>query len=359
MTLPGEPPLPHGGSDGSIAAPEREDSSPVASGAGASRAATGRVPDFFIVGHEKCGTTALDLMLKRHPQIFLPEAKEQKFFAPELRGGTGRARSQDANRPRTFEGYMGLFAAADPQQRVGEASPQYLRSSGAAARIAAARPDARIIAILREPSSFLRSFHLQATQNSVESERSFGKALALEQERREGRRIPRNCRVPETLFYSEHVRYVEQLRRYEAVFAREQMLVLVYDDFRRDNAATVRRVSRFLDVDEAFPVETIETAPRRAVRSFALKQVADAARTARQNPSAAGPLGRAVNALTPGVLRSEQFRARWRKLVYRAPDPPDQALMRELRRRFAPEVIALSDYLGRDLVAEWGYDELG
>jgi hypothetical protein len=92
------------------------------------------------------------------------------------------------------------------------------------------------------------------------------------------------------------------------------------------------------------------------VRSFHLKHLADSARTARRNPAAAGAFGRAVNALTPGPLRSDAFRAKWRKVVFKAQEPPDEQFMAELRRRFKPEVVALSDYLGRDLVSEWGYD---
>jgi hypothetical protein len=312
----------------------------------------GRVPDFFIVGHEKCGTSALDLMLKEHPRIFLPDAKEQRFFAPELRG---MKRGLDPSRPHTFERYVEVFAAARDDQLVGEASPQYLRSSGAAGRIAEARPDARIVAILREPVAFLRSYHLQWVQNGVESERDFAKALALEPARREGRHVPRHCRVPENLFYSQHVRYVEQLRRYEEVFAREQILVLIYDDFRRDNAATVRKVLRFLGLEETVAIEGVETRPLQAVRSPLLKRLADSARTARQNPAAADPLGRLVNVLTPALLRSDAFRARWRGLVYKAPPAPSEQLVRELHARFAPEVSALSEHLGRDLVTEWGY----
>ena len=51
---------------------------------------------------------------------------------------------------------------------------------------------------------------------------------------------------PQLLQYSEHVRYVEQLRRYHEVFASEQVLVLIYDDFRADNDATARRVLELL-----------------------------------------------------------------------------------------------------------------
>ncbi len=48
------------------------------------------------------------------------------------------------------------------------------------------------------------------------------------------------------------------------------MLVLIYDDFRRDNEATVRRVLRFLDVEETAPIETLETEPLKAVRAVPL-----------------------------------------------------------------------------------------
>jgi hypothetical protein len=44
--------------------------------------------------------------------------------------------------------------------------------------------------------------------------------------------------------------------------------------------------------------------------------------------------------------------------VYGEPRPVDDALMLELRRRFCDEVVALSEYLGRDLVSLWGYDSI-
>ena len=181
----------------------------------------------------------------------------------------------------------------------------------------------------------------------------------LETKRREGRSIPRSCKVPQTLFYSDHVRYVEQLERYRAVFPAEQMLILVYDDFASDNRAVLGRVLRFLEVDDTVAIQPVRTKTGKAVRSLFLKHLADSARVARVNPARATRLGRAVDALTPGPLRSEQFRARWRRLVYKDPGPPDERFMLELRRRFKPEVVALSEYLGRDLVDEWGYRRLG
>src|SRR5258708_29523222 len=95
-----------------------------------------RIPDFFIVGHHKSGTTALYEMLRRHPQIFMPDLKEPRFFASDLRPQFESKRGGIA--PRTWDDYLDLFAPALPDQRMGEASPAYLRSSVAAAAIAAA-----------------------------------------------------------------------------------------------------------------------------------------------------------------------------------------------------------------------------
>src|SRR5437763_1909179 len=81
--------------------------------------------------------------------------------------------------------------------------------------------------------------------------------------RREGREMPRFAFWPRTLMYSERVRYAEQLRRFHAAFPREQVLVLIYDDFRADNEGTVREVLRFLGVDETYPVAITDLNPTR------------------------------------------------------------------------------------------------
>src|SRR5436189_192242 len=77
----------------------------------------------------------------------------------------------------------------------------------------------------------LAPVHRQFFKVNVESEADFAKALALEEDRREGRRMPVNTFWPKALFYSDHVRYVEQLDRFEKHFPREQILVLIYDDY--------------------------------------------------------------------------------------------------------------------------------
>ena len=283
----------------------------------------------------------------------MPEIKEPRFFAQELRSRFRRLGGGAL--PDTLAGYLSLFAAARPEQRAGEASPSYMRSRDAAARIAAVQPQARIIVILREPAAFLRSFHLQSVHNHVETQKDFAKALALEPARRQGRRIPRFSQSPPALLYSDHVRYVEQLRRYHEAFAPEQVLVLIHEDFRRDNEATVREVCRFLEVDDGVPIEVRRTAPLEGIRSVRLLQLGLALSIARRKAAAAGGFLKSVDRLLPTPTAHPAFRKRWRRAVYADPQPPDEQLMLQLRRRFLPEVRALSEYLGRDLVALWGY----
>jgi hypothetical protein len=321
--------------------------------------ATPRIPDFFIVGHAKCGTTALYRMLSEHPQIFMSDPKEPWFFArenpnPQLAGE--RSMAFTGRKRETLSEYLTLFAAARPEQRIGEASSSYLWSTSAPERIAAMRPDARIVAMFREPASFVRSLHLQLLSAHEETEKSLRRAVELEEARREGKHLPPYAYWPQTLMYCERVRYVEQLKRYRAVFPDEQLLVLVYEDFRADNDGTLRRLMRFLDVDETFAVKVIEANSTVGVRSVRLDELRRSLRAGR------GPGLRALRdlgkALTTHRMREAFYYPLMRRTVYTKPPAVDEELMRELRRRFKPEVVALGEYLERDLVKLWGYESL-
>jgi hypothetical protein len=312
-----------------------------------------RAPEFFIVGHPKCGTTALYEMLRRHPQIYMPDCKEPWFLASELHD---RTPPRPEGTPQTLQEYLSLFGPARPEQRAGEASALYLWSQTAAARIAEVQPHARIIAILREPSSFLRSLHLQFLQVYVETEGDLRRALELEEQRRHARSVPRHTYWPQALMYSDYVRYVEQLRRYEAVFAPEQILVLIYDDFLEDNQRTVCQVLRFLELDDSHRVDARTANPTVRPRSQALHGLVHAVSVG-HGPASLAVKG-TVKVLTPRRLRRQVLHATQRRIVFAEPQTPDEGLMGELRARFKDEVVALSRHTGRDLVSLWGYDRL-
>ncbi len=292
-------------------------------------------------------------MLREHPQLYLPESKEPWFFASELHE---RTPPRPEGTPRNLDEYRAWFAGAAEGQRVGEASALYLWSHTAAAAIAAVQPQAQIIALLREPASFLRSLHLQLIETYVETEHDFGRALALEEERRQGRRIPRRTYWPKALLYSEHVRYAEQLRRYHEAFGRDRVLVLVYEDFRADNEAAVRRVQRFLGVDDTVPVVPSRANPTVQMRSQRLHRLMHAVSVGNGRGSLA--VKGALKSVMPAEMRRGLVRTVNARLLHQAPAEADEALMAELRSRFKPEVVAVSEYLETDFVARWGYEHV-
>jgi Sulfotransferase family len=313
-----------------------------------------RTPDFFIVGHQKCGTTALYMMLSQHPEIFMSEVKEPWYFARELRLPYDSA----YNRPTTLEDYLKLFADAPDDQVAGEASPQCVRSRLAAQEIAELRPDAKIVVLLREPAAFLRSLHLQFLATHIDDEPDFGRAIGLEERRRQGKDVPSRSISPQSLLYSDHVRYAEQLQRLHDAFPPEQVLVLIYEEFRRDNMAVLGQVLEFLGVDPQTPIEPVETKPLEDVRSMRLHQLRRVIRKAGLHPAKRGRLVKTIDALPPRSLTGSSISAAFRRVAYRPQRPADDELMLQLRRRFRGEVEAAGDYLGRDLVTLWGYDRI-
>src|ERR671927_280038 len=150
-----------------------------------------RRPDFFIVGAPKCGTTALYVYLKAHPQIFMPFLKEPHFFGRDLSSRYGRM---------TLADYLALFAGAKNDQRVGEASSWYLYSRTAAREIKEFSA-ADIIVIFRNPIDMMYAQHSQLLFQRQEEIVDFKEALAAESERRQGHRIPRGSQCVESFFY--------------------------------------------------------------------------------------------------------------------------------------------------------------
>jgi Sulfotransferase domain len=293
-------------------------------------------------------------MLRQHPQVFMSPLKEPHYFASDRAPRFERPEGRPL--PRTFEDYTALFTDARPEQKVGEASASYLWSRVAPGEIARVRPDARIIAILREPVAFLRSMHLNWVRNGWETERDLAKAIELEPARARGEQLPPECQYPVLLQYTDHVRYIEQLRRYAELFAPEQMLVLIHEDYRADNEAVLRDVMRLVGVDEHEPLDTLRAnVSTGEVRSERLDGVVSSVTVGR------GALSRsaraAVKSVTTRRMRRSAFEAVRRRAVLSDPPEPDEEFLRELRARFLPEVQAVGEHLGRDLVSLWGYDE--
>ena len=304
-------------------------------------------PTFFIVGNPKSGTTALDAMLRQHPDLFLGP-KDAHHFATDLdRAEHGPFRTT------TRAQHLAEYADAGPHQVLGDASACYTISEVAIERIAATVPEAKVVVGFREPVAYLRSWHLQLLRDPrLETEPDLESALELEDDRRQGRHLPRRCALPELLRYSEMVRYADQLRRIRTAFPAEQVHVLLHDDLVADPQRVLAGVFDFLGVD---PDVAVENEPRNVGTATTSSTVEDLRnRIIAGRPGDVAPVrlaSRLLYALPEQRLHSLNRQAK--RVLHRPPPPLDPDLAQRLRSRFRPEVEALGRLLDLDLVARW------
>lgn len=220
-----------------------------------------RGPNFFIVGAPKCGTTAIYTYLGTHPDIFFPpHVKEPHYYnadMPGFRWYTGRSE------------YLALFDSEKAQKSAvrGEASVQYLYSTAAAVGIARDVPDARILICLREPLSFIRSYHNQMLNNLDEDISDLGLAWQLSGQ---PRAVAREASM---LDYKSIGLFAEQIDRYRAVFPDAQIRIIRLEDFSTDSRGLYLALLSWLGLaDDArmdfSPVHAATTSRSRSLARF-------------------------------------------------------------------------------------------
>ena len=204
---------------------------------------TGRtIPNFFLIGPPKAGTTAVAETLSKHPEIFISDPKEPDFFVYQ----GGNPYGWDAKGKDSLDWYLGLFEAARSHTAVGDASPYYICCYHVAEQIYRFNPDARIIAILRNPVyrafSMYRYWHTNSPRElsasdfiaSFQSE-LLGSPFEFQQEARVGW-------LKDTGFYAKH------LKRYLDLFPREQVKAMFYEDLIGDPKGFYQSIYRHLGV---------------------------------------------------------------------------------------------------------------
>lgn len=177
-------------------------------------------PDFIVIGAMRAGTTTLYHHLQNHPQIGMSRMKETDFFIKEM------------NYPLDFRWYRSQFSSGFGCY--GEVSPNYTKHDvfrGVPERIAKAAPETRLIFIARDPvdrfiSHYLHSWHIGHCRVGADDllESDNGKHML------------------------ECSRYAAQLEDYLAHFPRDRLLILDFNELRRDTQTFVDRVTDFLDL---------------------------------------------------------------------------------------------------------------
>jgi GT2 family glycosyltransferase len=210
--------------------------------------------DFLVLGAQKAGTTTLWELLRGHPQLSLPAAKEVPFF------------SDDDRYARGVDWYLKTFFDRVDEARLhGTATPQYMTGSSSvgvveiAARIAATAPEVKLIALLRDPVERAISHYRMSVRRGTERrtlERAFAQQLqpaAIDAARTfPGELVPRQVRghAWASSGYLAWGEYGRVLRAYRRNFGASQMLLLLTADLDRDPESTLVRVLNFLAVDD-------------------------------------------------------------------------------------------------------------
>jgi len=231
-----------------------------------------KLPNFFIAGAPKAGTTSLYHYLDQHPQIYMSPVKEPNYFASEIRVQRFSEalqekvrRDQHAMREylsgpmseKRFGAvglewgeYLRLFEQATDETAIGEASVCYLWSQSAARNIFEKVPNAKIVMILRDPADRAFSQYMHGVNKGVirDSFRSY-----VDRDLRHGG----EC-FDVMLPFLEMGRYAEQVRRYLDLFLRENIRILFYEDYESDAGRAIRGLLEFLNVDPTVQIDLSE-----------------------------------------------------------------------------------------------------
>jgi hypothetical protein len=186
------------------------------------------LPSALIIGTMKGGTSTLNAWLRHHPQVMFSAIKEVHYFDEHFQCGE-----------RWYRTYFPLWEQWFGGRCALEATPAYLyRASVVIPRMHALLPQARLIALLRNPVSRAISHYGHQVQRGVER-RSAAEALMATDPSGGGK--PNH--------YKRRGLYAEQLEQVLQLYPREQLLVLRSEDFFADPAAAYASVQTFLNLD--------------------------------------------------------------------------------------------------------------
>jgi Sulfotransferase family len=227
------------------------------------------LPNFFIAGAPKAGTTSLYHFLDQHPQIYMSPVKEANYFASEIRlenfAEEHRERvRQDMRAMQDYlagpmsvkrfgavglewEDYLKLFRNAGDQEAIGEGSVVYLWSETAARNIFAKIPDAKIILILRDPADRAFSQYRQLAKK--------GRTSASFSETCKQAMQPSDGKFRAFRPFLELGLYVDGVKRYLDLFPREHVHIALYEDFECDARAMFAGILGFLKVRADFETD--------------------------------------------------------------------------------------------------------
>lgn len=199
------------------------------------------IPNFFIVGAPKAGTTSLYKYLSQHPEIFMSEIKETNYFSFDEIRAQGLFYNEE--NVKTIEQYNNLFSSVTYELAVGEASVSYLFYEKVPQKIFEYNASARIIMVLRDPVERGFSHYLM------------DKRMGLVKKPYEDIVRSAHHNKKDLLYYQQYVElgfYYEQVKRYLRIFGPEQVKIFFFEELKYDISQVVIDIYEFLGVESSF-----------------------------------------------------------------------------------------------------------
>jgi hypothetical protein len=207
------------------------------------------MPDFLVLGGQKCGTTSLYQYLISHPFIISAMKKQMHFFDNHYEKGVSWYR---AHFPSYF--YKHYFKYINKRDFItGEATPYYIFHPLAARRAAKFVPNAKFILVIRNPVERAYSHYHHEIRKGTEK-LSFQEAIAKEPERLAGEK---EKMLNDEYYYSFNYQrysylsrglYAEQLAEWFKYFPKEQFFIVKSEDMRHNTIDIVKQIFDFLDL---------------------------------------------------------------------------------------------------------------
>lgn len=263
-----------------------------------------------------------------HPEIYMSPKKEPHYYNSDVAGIWATAEPE----------YKQLFGDVQNYHRaIGEASTWYLISKKAVPQILSEQPDARFIVCLRNPVDMVFSLYGHNRVHCVENFKSFERAWLAQDDRAQGRRIPRLCKHPESLLYGNVCSIGHQVERLHDYCDSSRILYVFLEDVKADPQEQYQRVLTFLGVD---PNHRLQFSISNAATQNRSRVVAQMVKGALQLKRKLG-----LPALHIGL-------GKWIRKVNR--EEKDRATMSEAMRAqliqyFHTDMMLLQHWSGRDL----------
>ena len=293
------------------------------------------IPNLFIVGAPKCGTTALSEYLRAHPEVFFSSPKEPHFF------------NTDFSTRHTYdtEKYLECFKNYSGQKIIAEGSVFYLYSKEAIPNILKINPEAKFIVMVRDPIEIAHAWHSQAIKNGSETVGDFEKAWSLIKKRKNGKSIPPFTRRVEQLMYSEIGKIGTQINRASPLIKNENLLILEYNTFFSSIESNYLKVLDFLKIDPNQKPENFEKINTN--KSYKNLQFKNASETLIKS------FKKIFKVKSNYGLYSKTI-GKWNQIEQQR-QPLRSEFKRQLKKYFIKEVLEVNKYVEEDLLKIWDY----